>query len=971
MSKATSISIIIVLFSAFFRVDKAIGSTLNDSIYIYANFFNHMTNEMTEGTEVEILNLEREIVNKATVGTFQGGINGRRYNFRILIPRTLKEYFIVVDVPNYMRFEKKMKSSIGKREDYIPLSSFFLEPKSGKEFKTVNLDEVTVNATKVKMVMHGDTIVYNADAFQLSNGSMLDELVRRLPGVQLNGNQITVNGRFVSSLLVNGDDFFRGDPGIALQNLPAYTVKHIKVYERQGDLDKFMGKEKLKGKEPLVMDVRLKKEYMQGLLANADMGGGTHSRWLARIFGLRYTKNSRIALFGNLNNTNDTRMPGSDGNWRSAWRASGATTLRSAGTDYNFGDNLGIVKWKGNTRYQFEKIDNDAFTATQRFLEGGDQFGRENSRSVSTTKTWRTENELRLTWPRLMMEIEPVFEYRKGDRSSSSLSAVFSQNPLESRKGASLDSIFMPAGSARLDSILVNRQWQEARRYTRSYEGALSVSGSWLLPKTSDAIQFKSSSSLSRRKENAHSLYGLRYHNGQDDDRNKYAEDRANSFSTSVSATYLPNLPTHGALIWVWPSYSYSHTYNHGDHRLYRLDRYAAYKSWEDMSLHTLPSTCDSLEQVRDWRNSYRSRLYKDNHSLSVSMYFKINKKKQIGILLEPKISYEKERVKYEKNWSYIEKDQDIIAFEPVIAYHVDGNKESDIRYSMRYSMPNLLDKIDMTDDEDPLYVWTGNPHLRNTVTHRITAYRTLTFKTSRVYGRLSGEWNVISHAVGNYVTYNQLTGVRHATPRNINGNWNAKGGLNLVVPLGRKSPWTLENNTDASYANNVDYVSVGEGPDNNPRSSVRSTNLMETLKFSYSKGGCSFGMSLSGNYLHAQSPRADFETINTADVSYGLTANVNLPWKVKLSTDLTLYSRYGYSDHAMNTNDLVWNGRVERSFGKFTFMLDGFDILHQLSNVRRVVNAQGRTETWYNTVPSYAMLHVVYRLHVKPKKAK
>ena len=61
----------------------------------------------------------------------------------------------------------------------------------------------------------------NADAFQLSNGSMLDELIRRLPGVQLKGNQITVNGKFVSSLLVNGSDFFKGDPAIALQNLPA------------------------------------------------------------------------------------------------------------------------------------------------------------------------------------------------------------------------------------------------------------------------------------------------------------------------------------------------------------------------------------------------------------------------------------------------------------------------------------------------------------------------------------------------------------------------------------------------------------------------------------------------------------------------------------------------------------------------------------------------------------------------------
>lgn len=93
--------------------------------------------------------------------------------------------------------------------------------------------------------MKKDTVVFNADAFQLAEGSMLDQLVARLPGVELRGNgQIYVNGRFVSSLLLNGEDFFKGDPSIALQNLPAYTVNQIKVYEKQSDRDKAMGLEK-------------------------------------------------------------------------------------------------------------------------------------------------------------------------------------------------------------------------------------------------------------------------------------------------------------------------------------------------------------------------------------------------------------------------------------------------------------------------------------------------------------------------------------------------------------------------------------------------------------------------------------------------------------------------------------------------------------------------------------------------------
>ena len=104
-----------------------------------------------------------------------------------------------------------------------------------------NLGEAQVNASRILMVMKGDTIEYNAAAFRMHEGSMLDNLVRALPGVNLDDNgRITVNGEFVKSLLVNGRDFFDGDPKIALRNLPAYTVNKVKVY-RKSDKRKYRG----------------------------------------------------------------------------------------------------------------------------------------------------------------------------------------------------------------------------------------------------------------------------------------------------------------------------------------------------------------------------------------------------------------------------------------------------------------------------------------------------------------------------------------------------------------------------------------------------------------------------------------------------------------------------------------------------------------------------------------------------------
>lgn len=170
--------------------------------------------------------------------------------------------------------------------------------------REVKLGEVAVKATKVKFYMNGDTLVYNADAFQLEEGSMLDALIRQLPGAELKDDgRILVNGKQVESLLLNGEDFFKKDRTIMLENLPTYMVKNVKVYEKDGKTSQLLGKSI--GDQQLVMDVRLKKQYEIGWMGNVEAAGGTHDRYLAKLFALRFTAHSRISAFANVNNLND------------------------------------------------------------------------------------------------------------------------------------------------------------------------------------------------------------------------------------------------------------------------------------------------------------------------------------------------------------------------------------------------------------------------------------------------------------------------------------------------------------------------------------------------------------------------------------------------------------------------------------------------------------------------------------------
>ena len=117
-----------------------------------------------------------------------------------------------------------------------------------------------------------------------------------------------------------------------------------------------------------------------------------------------------------------------------------------------------------------------------------------------------------------------------------------------------------------------------------------------------------------------------------------------------------------------------------------------------------------------------------------------------------------------------------------------------------------------------------------------------------------------------------------------------------------------------------------------------------------------------------------DFETLNVTDFKYGLSARYTIPkLKTTIFADGNMYSRRGYGSSELNTDDFVLNASVSQSFlkGKLIARIEAFDLLHQLSSTQYAVDAQGRTETWYRSLPNYVMFHLVYHWNRNPKKQK
>lgn len=208
-------------------------------------------------------------------------------------------------------------ANVGKRESAREMPVVFLERETKK------LDNVTVTASKVKFYNRGDTLVYNADAFQLAEGSMLDVLIAQLPGVEIKeGGQIFVNGEFVETLLLNGKDFFTGDNNVVmLENIGAYMVKNVEVYRGQTMKEKWI--DDPGAIKHLTMDVKLKKEYCMGWIINAQAAGGTKDRYLGRLSASWFTPTTNITFIGNANNLNDNRKPGKNDYWTSEMLPSG------------------------------------------------------------------------------------------------------------------------------------------------------------------------------------------------------------------------------------------------------------------------------------------------------------------------------------------------------------------------------------------------------------------------------------------------------------------------------------------------------------------------------------------------------------------------------------------------------------------------------------------------------------------------
>ena len=905
-------------------------------------------------------------------------------NLRMMVNSGIGDYCLTLYKEGYEILVKRFTiASVSEDVKYLP--ALVLEKERHPQ-----LEEVTVQATRIKMVMKGDTIVYDAAAFKLSEGSMLDVLVRQLPGATLSPDGvIEVNGRKINELLLNGKDFFKGDPKVALQNLPAYTVKNLKVYDKAGKDDYLTHTtarlDRREEEENLVMDVVLKKEYDTGYMANAEGGYGTSDRYMGRAFGLGYTDRFRLAAFVNANNTGDRTQGGTSGQWRGATaQENGKQDLLMTGVDYSYSNPEKILA-TGNVTYTGLTDHNNDLTATTRFFQTGDIYGRSSSKRRDRTRTLNTTHSFELMTPNIYYSINPEFGWSRIDRKGDNRSATFTEAPSESFRGEALDSIFSSRSSAAFTRHMLTRLREMSAsdevRTNGSLKGYMTIR-----PRTwKGMLIVNASGRFTHTGADSRKYYEQAYGPASSSTDAPVNEDRFNTLqsntrSAAANVTYSQSFrkfsDTRSKNLTVQAQTGYSHNHEDKDNRLFSADQLP--------DPLTPPSASMGAGLMPDPANS--PYTYQNTNSLTgyASLNF-INEptapkdsamNPTVYMMASLRYGHDHQNYRYTKMGyvdQFMTRNTDFLSPAIRIGFNSSNkvrNIYTTLYWSQSRSAPDFAMLVNTSDSSDPLNIYTGNPDgLKNSTSNNFILSWTRTSRSasnSRTGADVS--WNVRTNSAAYAQRYNPATGVTTYTPENISGNWQTTGNIWSSRSFGRQRNLTVNVSMMATIKNSADYVAADGKP---VRSSVLTQSYWPNVSVDYTtRSGSTLTVGMRTTIASQHAAREGFNNMTWYEYWPYLRAFIKLPESFDLNTQLNPYFRRGYTDQSMNTSEVVWNATLTKTFTRpaITLKLTAYDILGSSKHVYGAVNAQGRTETWRYTLPRYVMLSAVYRLDMKPR---
>lgn len=842
---------------------------------------------------------------------------------RFSIPNINQGRYIVET--SYVGYENKY-NNINVTNQNIKLGTITLNESS------IMLKGTTVIGVKTPITVKEDTVEFNADSYRTAPNAVVEDLLKRLPGVEVGSDgSITANGKTVKKILIDGKEFFADDPTVASRNLPVNMVDRLQVVDRKSDLARITGVDD--GEDETVINLTVKKGMNNGWFGNAEAGYGTDDRYKASFNVNRFWNSNQITFLGGANNINDLGFTdGTSGRFRRFGGSNGITTSQAFGVNFNVGNG---EKFRVGGNVMWSRSDRDTRQRSNReYKFANDSTSYYNSGKQARDIGNNTRADFRIQWkPDSLNTIDfrPTFSYNHSNSWS-------------------VDSSLTIAGDAARTNVTRSINNQDSRGNSWEFAGTLIYNHNFRERKGRSMSLFVNYRfSDVRERSNNYSWNKFYLLNDSVDLYDQFADNHTwtNNVSARVSWTEPLGNVKNGNFLTI--AYRFQYRWNDADKLTY--DHPVSFPEGWDGPIIIDPDLVFNESLSNRFRNDYMNQDIRAGfkHIAKTSTI-------DVGMSLVPQRSKSIDLIDSNKNiperwvWNYA----------PYLRYRWKPSKSKalNVDYMGRSSQPSMAQLQPVADMSNPLNIVVGNPNLDPTFTHNIRLrFHDFNAEAQRSIMTMA-DASIVQNSIVSRTNFDPETGGRTTTYENVNGIWSVRAMNMISFPFKNKF-WTFNNHLMLYYSNSIGF-------NNGERN--RSGSLMANE---------SFGIAFRPDNLEFElRPRYSLQTVhNTVQTNSNRTihnyggsfyASYITPIGFTLNTDLNYTATSGYSA-GYDEKKWMWNASISYGFLRnqsATITLRAYDLLRQNSNIRLNTTGNYIEESATNSLGRYFMASFTYKFN-------
>lgn len=793
------------------------------------------------------------------------------------------------------------------------------------------LKEATVVGKAPEVVVKEDTIEFNADSYKTQPSAVVEDLLKRLPGVEVDETgKITANGKEVTKILLDGKEFFSDDPKVASKNIPVEMVQKLQVVDRKSDLARITGVDD--GEEETVINLTIKPGMKQGWFGeiqggygyrfiNSNMDQTSPHRYQGGAM-INYIKDDdQFTLILNSNNVNSMGFTDQgQGQFRRWGGNNGIATSHSLGLNFNVG-NQEIFRVGGDVMYSYTDRDTRKRSERQDFFSDSTSYSDLLSESRDIGQ--QVNGRFRIQWNPDSLN---TFEFRP----------QISVNFNDSRRIEESNTF---AGDAARSQVNRNYNYNNSNGVNLRTSGEL-IYNRQLASKPGRSISVHGRYNFSNTTETGNSIDKTWYYLLNDtSDLNQTSNDHSWSNGYSARLTYTEPIGKPEKGMFLTFALRSQGDFRNADKYTYTADELGVYP----------------LDPDTAYSNSFRNMNITNSAQIGFRHVTR-NLNYNVGLSFEPTTTSSQDLMKPANNIDAYT----VYNWAPFmwLTYKVDKQTSLRLWYNGRTEQPTIAQLQPVPDISNPLNIVVGNPDLAPSFTHRLrlrfSDYDTNTQRSIMAHLRANYTMNSIISAT----EYNSETGGRLTTYENVDGVWSVNGMFMITLPFKDKR-WQFNNFTRLGFSSSA---GKNNGEFNRANQFTAGESLSLAFRSTY------FDTELRGRY-DLQHVRNTVQTGNNRTVhTYGGTYSftVNLPFGMTIGSDIGYTGNMGYTD-GYNQDVWLWNAQISYSFlagRNATVTLKGVDLLNQSNNIQRTVTGNYLEDVEYNTLGRYCMISFSYRFN-------